>query len=114
MTRERNVTQSGVLQVIDHSVAGSMTAQPPGFRPSALQIATHGQQVVLLGGGLTPLQRCSWHILQPKPKERECEKHIDTHTHTHTHTPCSFFFRNIHIHKKGGDTRDLTVSSADN
>ena len=27
--------QSGVLQAIDHSVAGSMTAQPPGIRPSA-------------------------------------------------------------------------------
>ena len=50
--------QSGVLQVIDHSVAGSMTAQPPGIRPSALRVATHGQQVASLGG-LTPLQRCS-------------------------------------------------------
>ena len=37
-----NKGQSGVLQVIDHSVTGSMTAQPPGFRPSALRAATHG------------------------------------------------------------------------
>ena len=28
-----------------------MTAQPPGFRPSALRVATHGQQVASLGGG---------------------------------------------------------------
>ena len=41
--------QSGVLQAIDNSVAGSMTAQPPGIRPSALQVATHGQQVASLG-----------------------------------------------------------------
>ena len=59
--------QSGVLQAIDHSVARSMTAQPPGIRPSALQVATHGQQVASLGGGLTPLQRCSRYILQPQP-----------------------------------------------
>ena len=43
--------QSDVLQAIDHSVAGSMTAQPPGIRPSALRVATHGQQVASLGGG---------------------------------------------------------------
>ena len=50
--------QIGVLQAIDHSVAGSMTAQPPGIRPSALRVATHGQQVASFGGGgLTPLQR---------------------------------------------------------
>ena len=30
------------LQVNDPSVAGSMTAQPPGFCPTALQVATHG------------------------------------------------------------------------
>ena len=46
--------QSGVLQAIDHSVAGSMTAQPPGIRPSALRVATHGQQVASLGGGSYP------------------------------------------------------------
>ena len=34
--------QSDVLQIIDHSVVGSMTAQPPGFRPSALLVAAHG------------------------------------------------------------------------
>ena len=63
--------QSDVLQAIDHSVAGSMTAQPPGIRPSALRVATHGQQVASLGGGdLTPLQRCSWRILQHQPTGR--------------------------------------------
>ena len=31
-----------MLQDIDHSVAGSMTAQPLGFRPSTLRVATHG------------------------------------------------------------------------
>ena len=61
--------QSGVLQAIDHSVAGSVTAQPPGIRPSALRVATHGQQVASLGG-ITPLQRCSRRILQPQPTGR--------------------------------------------
>ena len=28
-----------------------MIAQPPGFRPSALRVATHGQQVATMGGG---------------------------------------------------------------
>ena len=42
--------QSDVLQAIDHSVTGSMTAQPPGIHPSALRVATHGQQVASLGG----------------------------------------------------------------
>ena len=41
--------QSDVLQAIDHSVAGSMTIQTPGFRPSTLRVATHGQQVTSLG-----------------------------------------------------------------
>ena len=41
--------QSDVLQAIDHSVAGSMTAQLLGIRPSALRVATHGQQVASLG-----------------------------------------------------------------
>ena len=40
-----------MLQIIDHSVAGSMTAQPPGIRPSALRVATHDQQVAALGVG---------------------------------------------------------------
>ena len=44
--------QSSVLQAIDHSVVGSMTAQPPGSRPSALRVAAHGQQAApLVGGG---------------------------------------------------------------
>ena len=38
--------QSGALQVIDHSVSGSMTAQPPGLRSSVLRVAAHGQQFV--------------------------------------------------------------------
>ena len=46
--------QSGVLQAIDHSVAKSMTAQPPGIHPSALRVATHGQQVASLRGGSYP------------------------------------------------------------
>ena len=37
--------QSDVLQVIDHSVTGSMTAQSPRFRNSALRVATQGQQM---------------------------------------------------------------------
>ena len=40
--------QSSVLQFIDHSVAGSMTAQPPGSRPSALGVAAHRKQAVPL------------------------------------------------------------------
>ena len=31
-----------------------MTAQPPGIRPSALRVATHGQLVATLGGGSYP------------------------------------------------------------
>ena len=36
--------QSSVLQAIDHSIAGSLTVQPPGSRPSALRVAAHGQR----------------------------------------------------------------------
>ena len=46
--------QSGVLQAIDLSVAGSMTAQPPGIRPSALRVTTHDQQVASFGWGSKP------------------------------------------------------------
>ena len=46
--------QSSVLQAIDHSVARSMTAQPPGSRLSALRVATHGQQAAPFGGGSYP------------------------------------------------------------
>ena len=46
--------QSSVLQAIDHSVAGSMTAQPRGSCPTALRVAAHGQQAAPLGWGLTP------------------------------------------------------------
>ena len=66
--------QSDVLHAIDHSVTRSMTAQPPGIRPSTLRVTTHGQQVASLGGGLTPLQRCSRRILQPQPTVRLRER----------------------------------------
>ena len=72
--------QSSVLQAIDHSVAGSMTAQPPGSRPSVLRVAAHGQQVApLWGGGLNPLRRCSRRILQPQQGDHEAWNAIDIH-----------------------------------
>ena len=37
-----------MLQVIDPYVAGLLSVQPPGFRPCALRVAAHGQQVTLL------------------------------------------------------------------
>ena len=43
--------QSGVLPVIDHSVAGLMTAQPSELQRSALRAATYGQQVAFLWVG---------------------------------------------------------------
>ena len=43
--------QSDVLQATDHSVTRSMTAQPLGFCPSVLRVATHAQQVASLGEG---------------------------------------------------------------
>ena len=46
--------QSSVLQAIDHSVAGSITAQPPGSRPNTLWVAAHSQQAAPLGGGSYP------------------------------------------------------------
>ena len=55
--------QSSVLQAIDHSVAGSMTAQPvlaPYRSPPTANRRLHW-------GGITPLQRCSWRILQLQP-----------------------------------------------
>ena len=76
--------QSGVLQVIDYSVARSMTAQPPGFSFSALRVTTHGQQVASLGRSLTPLQRCSRRILQPQPTGRTANASL-------SHL-CSFLF----------------------
>ena len=45
----------------------SLTTLTQGFHPSDLRVATHSQQVFLLSGCLTPLQRCSWCILQPYP-----------------------------------------------
>ena len=66
-THQTKEEKSGVMQAIDHSVAGSMIAQPPGIRPSALRVATHGQcGLIVGGGGLTSLQRCSRRILQPQ------------------------------------------------
>ena len=40
--------QSDVLQAIDHSVAGSMTAQRAGFRPNVLRVTIYSQQVASL------------------------------------------------------------------
>ena len=62
----RSKGQKGMLQAIDHSVAGSMTAQPPGSCLSALRVAAHSQQVAPSCRCLIPLQRCSWCILQPQ------------------------------------------------
>ena len=45
-----NKGQRCVPQVIDLSVVGSMTAQPPGSRPNALRVTTHDQQVAQLVG----------------------------------------------------------------
>ena len=64
---------SGVLQAIDHSVAGSMTAQPPGIRPSALRVATHGQQVASLGGVL-PLCRGAVGVFYSPSRQGERNK----------------------------------------
>ena len=85
--------QSGVLQAIDHSVAGSMTAQPPGFHPSALQVATHGQQMASFSGGLIPLQTCNRRILQPQPTGRSWRENfeeISRHIHLDSYS-CVFF-----------------------
>ena len=77
--------QSGVLQAIDISVAGSMTAQPPGIRPSALCVATHGHQMASLWGwgGLSSLQRCSRRILQPQLTGRM--QHLNSQCKRETH-----------------------------
>lgn len=40
--------QSGVLQDCDRFTPGSRPAQPPGSRPQASWVATHGQQVAPL------------------------------------------------------------------
>ena len=45
------MNQQMTTQAIDHSVAGSVTAQPTGIRPSVLRVATYGQEVGLVGGG---------------------------------------------------------------
>ena len=54
-TARPSKSQSGVLQATEQFVAGSMTAQPPGSRPSAFRVAAHSQQVApLREGGLNP------------------------------------------------------------
>ena len=52
-----NKGQSGVLQAIDRSVAGSMTAQPPGLRPSPLQGGHLRPTGGLIGDGVLLLCR---------------------------------------------------------
>ena len=47
--------QNGVLHVIDCSVAGSMTSQPPGSCPSVLRVMAHSQLVASFGEGVLPL-----------------------------------------------------------
>ena len=49
-TTHQTKGQSSVLQAIDHTAGGSMTAQLPGSCPSALRITTHSQQVAPLWG----------------------------------------------------------------
>ena len=61
--------QSGVLQAIDHSVAGSMTAQPPGICPSALWVTTHGQLVASLGGSYPSAEVQSAYSTAPADRE---------------------------------------------
>ena len=46
---DRPSDQVRAKMAIVYSVAGSMTTQPPGIRPSALRVATHDQQVASLG-----------------------------------------------------------------
>ena len=65
--------QSSVLQAIDHTVAGSMTAQPPGSHPSVLRVAPHGQQAALLGGGSYPS------AYSTAPADRARKKFIEKH-----------------------------------
>ena len=60
--------QSSVLQAIDHSVAGSMTTQPPGSRPSALWVTAHGQQVALLVGSYPSAEVQSAYSTAPADK----------------------------------------------
>ena len=50
----------------EHSIAGSRTAQLPGFCLPASRVATYAKQVTPFGGGvwaLALLQRSRWHIL---------------------------------------------------
>lgn len=45
---------------------GPWPVQPPGFHIQALWVISHGKQVASFVGGLTYLQKCSWHIIQPQ------------------------------------------------
>ena len=64
--------QSSVLQAIDHSVAGSMTAQLPGSRPSALWVTAHGQQVASLGGSYPSAEVQSAYSTAPADRAIYC------------------------------------------
>ena len=64
--------QSGVLQAIDNSVTGSMTAQPPGIHPSALRVATHGQQVASLVGSYSSAEVESAYSTSPADRAIGC------------------------------------------
>ena len=71
--------QSGVLQAIDHSVTRSMTTQPPGFRPSALRVATHDQQVSPLGGFYPSAEVQSGYSTPPGDRGRSISVLFNTH-----------------------------------
>ena len=92
--------QGGVLQAIDHSVAGSMTAQPPGIRPSALRVATYSQQEAALGGGVLPLYRGSVGVFYSSRWQGECVCVYvcvcvySTQTHKHDITQIYIFINN--------------------
>ena len=60
--------QSSVLQAIDHSVARSMTAQPPGSHSSALRVTAHGQKAALLGGSYPSAEVQSAYSTAPADK----------------------------------------------
>ena len=64
-----------MLQAIDNSVTGSMTAQQPGFCPSAFRVATHGQQVASLGGVAVSIFYCT--------SRQSTHTYIYIYTHTY-------------------------------
>ena len=62
------------------TVTGSMTAQPPGIRPSALRVATHGQQIASLGGGSYPSAEVQ-SAYSTAPADREVNFSIQMRSH---------------------------------